>query len=156
MNHNIDRYIKHNLNKFNWKDNKLAEKSGLSASQISKLKNGHVSKLSAQTFYSIVIAFDDTLDNAIKMVFDLNTFNLKKYIPRKRNEFGLLLQQFEISKNSLEEISQRTGIKEIRLSEAYYRNGALDAHEILLIEKVIGLEAGYLFKLMFEKKGLDK
>lgn len=53
----------------------------------------------------------------------------------------------------LEEISQRTCIKEIRLSEAYYRNGALDAHEILLIEKVIGLEAGYLFKLIFEKKG---
>ena len=150
MTHKIEIYIKNKLQELNLKDKQLADLSGISPGQISKLKNGQVSKLSAQAFYTIVTAFNDTLENAIKIVYDVNKIKLNQYIQKERNPFGTLMLQFENSKNSLQEISQRTGIKETRLTEAYYRNGSLDAYEILLIEKVIGLKTGDLFKKMFE------
>ncbi|MEG0915523.1 MAG: helix-turn-helix domain-containing protein [Myroides sp.] len=150
MKHSIDIYIKNRLKKLGWKDNQLADKSGISASQISKLKNGHVSKLSAQAFYSIVLAFNDNLENAIKVVFDLNKFKLKEYKPKRRNEFGVLMQKFETIENSIEEISHKTDITTTRLNELYYRNGAPEAYELILIEKAIGISTGELFEKLFK------
>ena len=72
MTHKIDIYIKNKLQELKLKDKQLADLSGISPGQISKLKNGKVSKLSAQAFYTIVTAFNDTLENAIKIVYDVN------------------------------------------------------------------------------------
>ncbi len=154
MKHSIDIYIKNKLKELGWKDNQLADKSGISPSQISKLKNGHVSKLSAQAFYSIVLAFNDNLENAIKVVFDLSKFELKEYKPKKRNEFGVLIQKFETTQNSIEEVSNKTGITGTRLNELYYRNGAPEAYEVIFIEKAIGVSTGKLFEKLF-KSTLD-
>ncbi|MDO5638191.1 MAG: helix-turn-helix transcriptional regulator [Myroides sp.] len=149
MKHKIDIYIKNKLQELNLKDNQLADLSGISPSQISKFKNRQVSKLSAQAFYSIVTAFNDTLENAIKIVYDVNKIKLNQYIKKDRNAFGTLMLQFETSKNSIQEISKKTGIKETRLNELYYRNGALEAYELILIEKAIGIRTGELFKKLF-------
>lgn len=149
MKHKIDIYIKNKLQELNLKDNQLADLSGISPSQISKFKNRQVSKLSAQAFYSIVTAFNDTLENAIKIVYDVNKIKLNQYIKKDRNAFGTLMLQFENSKNSIQEISKKTGIKETRLNELYYRNGALEAYELILIEKAIGIRTGELFKKLF-------
>lgn len=149
MKHKIDIYIKNKLQELNLKDNQLADLSGISPSQISKFKNRQVSKLSAQAFYSIVTAFNDTLENAIKIVYDVNKIKLNQYIQKDRNAFGTLMLQFETSKNSIQEISKKTGIKETRLNELYYRNGALEAYELILIEKAIGIRTGELFKKLF-------
>lgn len=149
MKHKIDIYIKNKLQELNLKDNQLADLSGISPSQISKFKNRQVSKLSAQAFYSIVTAFNDTLENAIKIVYDVNKIKLNQYIKKDRNAFGTLMLQFETSKNSIQEISKKTGIKETRLNELYYRNGALEAYELILIEKAIGRRTGELFKKLF-------
>lgn len=149
MKHKIDIYIKNKLQELNLKDNQLADLSGISPSQISKFKNRQVSKLSAQAFYAIVTAFNDTLENAIKIVYDVNKIKLNQYIKKDRNAFGTLMLQFENSKNSIQEISKKTGIKETRLNELYYRNGALEAYELILIEKAIGIRTGELFKKLF-------
>ena len=149
MKHKIDIYIKNKLQELNLKDNQLADLSGISPSQISKFKNRQVSKLSAQAFYSIVTAFNDTLENAIKIVYDVNKIKLNQYIKKDRNAFGTLMLQFENSKNSIQEISKKTDIKETRLNELYYRNGALEAYELILIEKAIGIRTGELFKKLF-------
>ena len=149
MKHKIDIYIKNKLQELNLKDNQLADLSGISPSQISKFKNRQVSKLSAQAFYSIVTAFNDTLENAIKIVYDVNKIKLNQYIKKDRNAFGTLMLQFENSKNSIQEISKKTGIKETRINELYYRNGALEAYELILIEKAIGIRTGELFKKLF-------
>src|SRR5690606_15345427 len=135
MKHKIDIYIKNKLQELNLKDNQLADLSGISPSQISKFKNRQVSKLSAQAFYSIVTAFNDTLDNAIKIVYDVNKIKLNQYLSKDRSACGTLMLHSENSKNSRQEISNKTGIKETSLNESYYRNGPLEADELIVIEK---------------------
>lgn len=151
MNHKIHIYIAQKTQEFNWKDNQLAMKSGISPGQISKLKNENITKLYAQTFYNIVKAFDDNFENAIKIVFNIKEIKLKKYIPKKRNSFGNIMKEYEKENNVIDEISAKTGIELIRLNELYFRNGSLEAYELLLIEKAIGLKYGILFEKIFRK-----
>lgn len=152
MNHNIDKYISDKIFELKWQDKQLSEISGLSKGQVSKLKNGSVTKLSAQTFYLVVKAFNDSINNATKIVFLNQKFDLNKWIPKERNEFGKIMSKYENITNSLEEISAKTGINEIRLSELYYRNGALDAYELIIIEKAIGKKPGELFEEFYGNK----
>ena len=151
MKHNIGKYIILKLQESKWQDKKLAERSGLSTGQISKLKNGNVTRLSAHTFFLIVKAFNDSIPNAIKTVFPNGEFKLKAWNPKIRNSFGQTMQEYELQKNSLQEISYKTGIKEVRLNELYYRNGAVEAYELILIEKAISEKTGTLFNKLFEK-----
>ncbi|WP_336833520.1 helix-turn-helix transcriptional regulator [Sphingobacterium siyangense] len=152
MNHSIDNYIKDKLQKLGWEDKNLVEKTGLSKGQISKLKNGHVERLTAEVFYKIYKAFGDSCEKATKVVYpDLN-LKLDKYISKARNEFGQFMSQFETIKNSTEEIAIKTGIDENRLKDLYYRKAALEAYELLLIEKAIGKKQGELFEEFFGNK----
>ncbi|WP_448137583.1 helix-turn-helix domain-containing protein [Sphingobacterium siyangense] len=149
MKHSIDNYIKDKLQKLGWEDKNLVEKTGLSKGQISKLKNGHVERLTAEVFYKIYKAFGDSCEKATKVVYpDLN-LKLDKYVPKARNEFGQFMSQFETIKNSTEEIAIKTGIDENRLKDLYYRKAALEAYELLLIEKAVGKKQGELFEKFF-------
>lgn len=149
MNHSIDNYIKDKLQKLGWEDKNLVEKTGLSKGQISKLKNGHVERLTAEVFYKIYKAFGDSCEKATKVVYpDLN-LKLDKYVQKARNEFGQFMSQFETIKNSTEEIAIKTGIDENRLKDLYYRKAALEAYELLLIEKAVGKKQGELFEKFF-------
>ena len=107
---------------------------------------------SIQTFYLIVKAFNDSINNATRIVFLNQKFDLNKWIPKERNEFGKIMSKYENIVNSLEEISAKTGINKIRLSELYYRKGALDAYELLFIEKAIGKKPGELFEELYGNK----
>jgi len=152
MTHQIDKYITKRLAELNWQDKILVEKSTLSKSQISKLKNGSIEKLSAETFYLLIQAFGDKFSTAISIIYPhLQEKNIKKYQPKNRNIFGTLMNKYEISTNSLEEISAKTGISEIRLAELYFRKGALEAYELILIEKAIGKRSGELFEELYGK-----
>lgn len=149
MNHKINKYIIEKLFELGWQDLELTKRSKISQSQISKLKNGSVTKLSAQTFYLITKAFNDTISNSKKIVYPNENFSLKVWKPKQRNNFGGLISRYEISKNSLEEISFKTGIKEARLFELYYRKGALEAYELILIEKALSIKEGKLFEELY-------
>ncbi len=150
MIHKIDKYIIRGLNQHNWQDKILVDKSGISKGQISKLKNGMIEKLSAETFYLLVNAFQDDFAIAIPLVYpSLKNYNLRKHNHKKRNTFGSMMYHYEQSKNTLEEIAAKTGISETRLSELYYRKGALEAYELIIIEKALGLKEGELFKKLY-------
>lgn len=150
MNHSIDIYIIKRLDELKWIDKVLVEKSGLSKSQISKLKKGKIGRLTAATFYKIYNGFGDSCGYATKIVF--GNIKLKTTKPEKRTPFGRFMLQFEKSENTIAEISTKTGIEEIRLKEIYFKNGALEAHELLLIEKAIGEEQGELFEKFYKDK----
>jgi len=150
MNHNISKYINDKLIELKWQDQKLSKISSISKPQISKLKNGGVMRLSAQTFYLIVKAFGDSVSNATKTIYPDQKFTLHKYSAKPRNKLGNLILDYELSKNSLEEVSAKTGITEIRLNELYYRKGAPDAYELLLIEKALDKNPGEIFEKLFK------
>ena len=152
MIHKIDKYIVKRLAELNWQDKELVEKSGISKGQISKLRNGTVEKLSAKSFYLLITAFGDSFSRAIPMIYpNLKNNKLKIFQPKRRNTFGSLMRKYEISENSIEEISAKTGITEIRLSELYFRQGALEAYELILIEKAVGKKSGELFEQLYAK-----
>jgi Helix-turn-helix. len=149
MSHKIDNYIKEKIQKLGWEDKNLVEKTGLSKGQISKLKNGHVERLTAEVFYKIYKAFGDFCPKATKVVYPDLDLKLKKYSPKARNDFGSFMDQFETIINSIEEIAIKTGIEENRLKDLYYRKAALEAYELLLIEKAVGKKQGELFEKFF-------
>lgn len=152
MTHKIDKYINKRLNDFEWQDKDLVIKSTISKGQISKLKNGSIEKLSAETFYLLVKAFGDEFTTAQTIVYPhLKNNKLKQYQPKERNTFGVLMRQYETSSNTIEEIAAKTCIQEVRLFELYFRKGGLQAHELLLIEKAIDKEAGELFEELYGK-----
>ncbi|WP_028296192.1 helix-turn-helix domain-containing protein [Olivibacter sitiensis] len=149
MKHNINNYINKKLDELKWLDKMLANKSGVSKSQVSKLKKGQVDRLTAETYYKIYTAFGDSCLNATKIVF--GNIRLKGYKTQGRTPFGKFMLQFEVSKNSIEEISVKTGIDENRLKDLYFRKGSLEAYELLLIEKAVDKNQGELFEEIYGK-----
>jgi len=146
MNHQISDYISDRLTDLGWIDRILVQKSGLSKGQISKLKKGMVERLTAETFYKIYTAFGDSCSKAAKIVYPSLNLKMKTFTPLKRTNFGRFMLQFEESKNLPEEISRKTGIEDERIKEIYFRKGALEAYELLLIEKAVGKGQGELFE----------
>lgn len=152
MIHQIDKYIIKKLAELDWQDKILVEKSTISKGQISKLKNGSIEKLSAETFYLVIKAFEDNFLTAIGLIYPhLYETKLKEYKPKNRNNFGVIMREYETSANLIEEISAITGILEGRLSELYFRKGALEAYELILIEKAINKRPGELFEELYGK-----
>lgn len=147
--HKIVDYINTQFKKLGWNAVDLARNSNLSQGEVSKILTGVRKGLSAKSFYFIYTAFDDTCAKATKTVYPALDLKLNKYKPKERNAFGKFMQQFETSKNSIEEISAKTGIDENRLKDLYYRRGALEAHELLLIEKAVGKKQGELFEEVY-------
>lgn len=148
--HNIGSYITEKLAELKMQDKILVDKSGISKGQISKLKSGSVERLSAETFYLIVKAFDDKIDKAVKVIYPSLNLDLNKEKTKTRNSFGKLMLQFETKINTLEQIAVRTGISTIRLTELYYRKGSPEAYELILIEKAIGVKSGVIFEQLYK------
>lgn len=149
MKNNVDKYINKRLDELKWLDKTLVDKSRISKGQISKLKKGLIERLTAEVFYQIYSSFGDTCSKAAKSVYPQLDLRLKKYKPKERNSFGRYMKQYEESVNSIEEIAAKTGIDENRLKDLYFRKAALEAYELLLIEKAIGKKQGELFKEYF-------
>lgn len=59
-------------------------------------------------------------------------------------------------KNTFEIIQAKTNISESRLTEIYYKNGAPDPYELLLIEKAAGKKPGEMMKDYIEKHPIKK
>ena len=138
---------------------KLARKLNVSRGEISKIITKRRQSVSIRSFYNIAINSGDTIANAIDYVYPHRNFNLTKlnaYTPDQnlRNKFGSYMKEkFETdsveyipSKNSLEIISIKTGIPEKRLKEIYFKSGAPEAYEFLLIEKAVGKKTGEMMK----------
>ncbi|MBK1442671.1 hypothetical protein JHJ32_21910 [Parapedobacter sp. ISTM3] len=140
------------LEELNWFDKTLVDKSEISKGQISKLKKGLVERLTAETFYKIYTAFGDLCSKASKIVYPTLDFKINKYVAPERSDFGQFMLQFEESKNSPEEVATKTGIDDERIKEIYFRRGALEAYELLLIEKAVGKNPGELFEAFFGQK----
>lgn len=149
MLHHIDKYINKRLLELNWPDKNLVDKSRISKGQISKLKTGQVERLTAEVFYRIYTAFGDSCAKATKTVYPVLDLKLNKFKPKIRNAFGKFMEQFETNKNSIEEISAKTGIDENRLKDLYFRRASLEAYELLLIEKAVGKKQGELFEEIY-------
>jgi hypothetical protein len=149
ISHRLSDYINKKLAEKKWEAKYLAEISNIKASDISKYRKRAVKKLGAEVFYQIYSSFGDTCSKAAKSVYPQLDLRLKKYKPKERNSFGRYMKQYEESVNSIEEIAAKTGIDENRLKDLYFRKAALEAYELLLIEKAIGKKQGELFKEYF-------
>lgn len=142
-------YIESALKLLGWKAKELAEMSGLSPGEISKVRNGLRQSLTAKNFYAIYSAFGDTCDKAQKLVYPDLDLTLNKYEDKGRNDFGKFMSSFEVIKNSIDIIAAKTGISLPRLKELYYRTGAPEAYELLLIEKALDKKPGEIFEEFF-------
>ncbi|APA93643.1 helix-turn-helix transcriptional regulator [Myroides odoratimimus] len=148
--HKMGSYIDIRMNKLGYTEEMVATKMNMSQSQINKLRNGNVSKLSAFTFYKAVIALGGDFKEAIRIVFpNFQKIKLKRVPKKKRNQFGTFMLKFENVKNTPKIISIKTGIPEARISDLFFRKGSLEAFELLLIEKAIDKEPGELFMNYF-------
>src|SRR5690606_39914961 len=106
-----------------WSPTYFAKKIKVSQGEISKILNKERQGLKADVFYKIYTGFGESCTKATKEVYpDLN-LKLNKYTPETRNTFGKFIQQFEESKNSIEEIAAKTGITETRLRNLYFEIG---------------------------------
>lgn len=152
IDHNLGKYINEKLLVKKWEAIDLAKASGINPSDISKYRKGSVQKLKADIFYNLYTAFGDTCTKATNVVYPDLELKLNKYIPKERNTFGKFMEQFETINNSLEEIAIKTGIDENRLKDLYYRRAALEAYELLLIEKAVGKKQGELFEELFNSQ----
>lgn len=151
MRHRVDKYIAERLRLLDWLDKTLVEKSGISKSQISKLKQGKVSRLTGEIFYRLYSAFGDSCRTAAGEIYPELDLELKTIIEPERNEFGAFMLQFEEVKNSIQQIAAKTDISENRMRAIYYRKGSPEAFELLLIERAIGKEPGELFENFYGK-----
>lgn len=147
--HKIDQYIIRLSKDYGLSDKDISLKTGISPSQISKLKNGTVERLTASVFYKLVVAYNSDFLKAINITFPNESFKMNAIVREKRSKLGELLLGFEVRENTLKDISQLTGIKETRLYDLMYRNGAPEAYELILIEKALGKAPGELFEMYF-------
>jgi len=150
--HKVPEYIHLRMEKLGWSEDKfLAERSGISTAEISRLKKGERDSLSPNTFIRLTSAFGDTIEEATTDIYPDLDLSLAVYNPRKRNEFGGFMIQFERSENTPEEVAAKTGIPLSRIKEIYFRTGSPEAYELLLIEKAIGKNSGELFEGFYGK-----
>lgn len=151
--HKISDYIKSRMDKMGWSEDKiLADKSKISAAEISRLKNDYRDGLSPITFIKLVKAFGDSIKEATTIIYPDLDLTLGKYVPPKRNVFGSLMTEYEVSENSPEQVAAKTGIPLKRIKLIYLRTGSPEAYELLLIEKAVGEESGFLFEKYLQKK----
>lgn len=142
-------YLKEKKIQFGLTNEECGKKCGISAGEISKIINEKRQSIRAKTYYAIIQGFGDSFEIATNKIFGKNSFKLADYKKKKRNDFGTFMLQYEITENSIEEISYKTGLSETRLSELYFGRGSLEAFELILIEKAIGKNIGELFKLFY-------
>lgn len=149
--HHIDYYIKDRLDTHGWKSKDLVDISGLSKGEISKLASGQRSALSARIFFLLYMAFNDTCEDAQKIVYPDLDLSLNIVQEKPRNPFGLHMKSYEEIKNTIEIISVKTGIQLSRMRDLYYKTGAPEAYEIILIEKAVGQKPGEIFRQIYGK-----
>lgn len=148
--HHIDHYIKIKLAELGWKNSELVTKSGLSKGEISKLGSGKRTALSARVFYKLYTAFNDTCEEAIKTTYPNLDLTLNETYPKPRNLFGKCMETYEEVKNTIEIISTKTGIPLLRLKNLYYKTGAPEAYELILIERAVEEKPGAIFKKIYD------
>src|SRR5690606_15226912 len=103
----------------NWEDKILAQRAGISPSDLSKLKNGITKKLFAKVFYALYSACNDSIENAIAIVYPNRVFSLNKWRVKPRSEFGEYMALHEQIINSIEVIAAKTDIPLQRLKDLY-------------------------------------
>ena len=154
--HRISIYIKSRMQNMGWYEDKiLSERSKISTAEISRLKNDDRNSLSPVTFIKLVKTFQDSIEEATKIIYPDLDLTIGKYSPPERNMFGSIMSEFELSKNSPEEISVKTGIPLKRIRLIYFKTGSPDTYELLLIEKAIGEKSGVLFEKYLRKKEIN-
>lgn len=157
LTHNIASYIKLKLKELNWEDKILAQRAGISPSDLSKLKNGITKKLFAKVFYALYSACNDSIENAIAIVYPNRVFSLNKWRVKPRSEFGEYMALHEQIINSIEVIAAKTDIPLQRLKDLYFKdNFSVHADELILIEMALGKKRGDAFKELFDNTLKDR
>jgi len=155
---NFSKYVEERRQNLNISKQDFAEITKVSTGEISKIININKKRVSLQSFYNIAINSGDTISNARDFVYSHRTFELKIPVLRNRTQFGAYLaKNIEVEgKNTFEIILAKTDIPESRLTEIYYKNGAPDPYEFLLIEKAVGKKPGEMMKDYIEKHPIIK
>lgn len=153
---NIKKYLEGGLKDQNITSLQFANRANLSASEVSKIKNGLRHNLAAKTFYSLYSGFGHSCESAVEHIYPNMDLTMKPYVSRLRSNFGKAVELYERSKNSIEEISAKTGIDLNRLKELYFEQGAPETQELLLIERAFGLKMGTLFSKLFKPASIKK
>lgn len=155
---NFSKYVEKRRKHLNVSKQEFAEISKVSTGEISKIININKKGVSLHSFYNIAVNSGDTIANARDSVYSHRTFKLKIPVQRNRTQFGTYLtKNIEVEgKNTFEVILAKTGISESRLTEIYYKNGAPDPYEFLLIEKAVGKKPGEMMKDYIEKHPIKK
>lgn len=151
---NFSKYVEKRRLHLNISKQQFAEISKVSTGEITKIINLNKKGVSLQSFYNITINSGDTIANARDSVYSHRTFELKIPVLRNRTQFGnYLAKNIEVEgKNTFEIIQAKTNISESRLTEIYYKNGAPDPYEFLLIEMAVEKKPGEMMKDYIEKQ----
>lgn len=147
----------------------FAKKVNISKGEISKILNDNRQGVSLTSFYLIAVNSGDTIENARDYIYPHRKFNLKKVKidtkeKKSTNKFGLYMKEnfdsdtieYVGGKNSFDIIQQKTGIEEKRLKDIYYKTGAPEPFEFLLIEKAVGKKPGEMMKDYIKKYPIVK
>ena len=161
---NFSKYLKAKKRHFNLSNEALGLKLGVSEGEVSKIITNKRKKVSLRTFYLVAINSGDSIEKARDYVYPHRDFTLNKIDPNtnsenSRSKFGAYMEEnFETDsikyvpgKHSFEIIQQKTGITEKRLKEIYFKTGAPEPFEFLLIEKAVGKKPGVMMKDYIEK-----
>lgn len=154
---NFSKYVQSRKTILGASNRVLAQKTGVSHGEISKIITEDRKSVSLHAFYNIAVNSGDTVEKARDAVYPHRSFELSKITParkskKSRTNFGQYMKDhyetkiIDIAddKNSFENILARTGIPEQRLKDIYFNTGAPEPYEVLLIEKAVGKAPGEL------------
>src|SRR5690606_31741602 len=115
--------------------------------QIKSILEGETSKLSAKSFYKVVLVLDEDLDKLCKQFFkDHPAFQLNSLENLTNKMQGL----FRPMINSKKQLSEASGIKETRLGEVFdERFEEMYSYEVYGLATAAGLEPSQLFEYFY-------
>lgn len=133
----------------------IYSQAGISKSEISKLRSGRISTISAQKLYLISLVTKEDIQIILPQVYPNLRLNLvdKSTEPIDKCTFtplGVVLDFLPSENNSLVFISLRTGIKMPRLKDLIKKDSTIVlAHELYLLELATSVEPGSYFRKLY-------
>jgi len=134
-------------------------KTGIPATDLSRMRNGEISAVPAHRLYLISLVTGDTMEVVLKEVFPnltlIHTNNpLSSKIKETTTPIGRTL--FSLEEYTFEAISYKTGITISRLRNlATKETSIVLSHQLYLIELAANRKPGLLFNKLFENVKLN-
>jgi transcriptional regulator with XRE-family HTH domain len=131
-------------------------KTSIPTSELSKIRNGEISNISAAKLYLISLAIGINVGDVLLKIYPhLQIINTTTHSAEKAlTNFGSLLES--LRGISLKEVAIKTGIKLSRLNDLSKKSSAIVySHELYLIELVCNKEPGTYFIELFSGAKLN-